>query len=131
MINSYIRIYEQSQWMPAFPTIFGDMGAMIGHHQAAIITDAWYKGIQDFDVEKAYQGLRKNAMEGTRIPWREGIKSPLDDIYLEKGFFPALKPGEPETEKRVTDFEKRQAVAVTLEHAFDDWCLSRLAGSLD
>ena len=84
MINSYVRIYEQSGWMPAFPTVFGDMGAMIGHHQAAIITDAWYKGIRNFNVEKAYEGLRKNALEGTRIPWREGPKSALDDVYLEK-----------------------------------------------
>ncbi|MFC2123276.1 GH92 family glycosyl hydrolase [Bacteroidota bacterium] len=130
MINSYVRIYEQSGWMPAFPTIFGEMGAMIGHHQAAIITDAWNKGLRDFDIEKAYEGLYKNAMEGTRIPWREGPKSALDEIYLEKGFFPARKPGEPETEERVHDFERRQAVAVTLEHTYDDWCLSRLAEEL-
>jgi len=130
MINSYIRIYEQSGWVPAFPTVFGEMGAMIGHHSAAIMADAWNKDLRDFDIEKAYEGLYKNAMEGTRVPWREGPKTALDDVYLEKGFFPALKPGEPETEPRVTSFEKRQAVAVTLEHAFDDWCLSVLADDL-
>ena len=86
IINSYIRIYEQSGWLPAFPTVFGDMGAMIGHHQAAIITDAWKKGLQDFNVNAAYEGLRKNAMEGTRIPWREGPKSALDEIYLDKDY---------------------------------------------
>ncbi len=130
MINSYIRIYEQSGWMPAFPTLFGDMGAMIGHHQAAIITDAWYKGIQNFDIDKAYEGLVKNAVEGTRIPWREGPKTSLDAVYLEKGYFPGKDPEEPETHPSVHSFEGRQSVAVTLEHAYDDWCLSHLASGL-
>lgn len=130
MINSYIRIYDQSGWMPAFPTVFGDMGAMIGHHQAAIIADAWFKGIRNYDIDKAYEGLRKNAMEGTRIPWREGPMADIDKIYLEKGFFPGKYPDQPETVPEVHSFEGRQSVAVTLEHAFDDWCLSRLAYSL-
>ncbi|MBR9998998.1 MAG: GH92 family glycosyl hydrolase [Cyclobacteriaceae bacterium] len=130
MINSYIRIYEQSGWMPAFPTVFGEMGAMIGHHQAAIIADAWYKGIRDYDVHKAYEGLLKNAMEGTRVPWKEGPKTSLDEVYLQKGFFPGKYPDEPETHPAVHSFEGRQSVAVTLEHAYDDWCLARFAEGL-
>jgi predicted alpha-1,2-mannosidase len=130
MINSYVRMYQQSGWMPSFPLIFGEGGAMIGHHQAAIITDAYNKGIRDFDIDVAYEGLLKNAMEGTRIPWREGPMTRLDEIYLEQGYFPAKKPNEPETEPRVHSFERRQAVAVTLEHAYDDWVLSRLASEL-
>ncbi len=130
MLNSYVRMYEQSGWVPAFPTVFGDGGAMIGHHQAAYFADAWHKGLRGYDVEKAYEGLVKNAMEGTRIPWREGPMSEIDKVYLEKGFFPALKPGEVETEPNVHSFERRQAVAVTLEHAYDDWALSTLSRSL-
>jgi len=130
MISSYVRIYDQSGWMPAFPTLYGDMGAMIGHHQAAIVADAWHKGIRNFDVEKAYEGLKKNAMEGTRIPWREGPKTSLDDIYLEKGFFPGKYPDEPENHPAVHSFEGRQSVAVTLEHAYDDWCIGHLASGL-
>jgi predicted alpha-1,2-mannosidase len=130
MINSYIRIYEQSGWMPAFPTLFGDMGAMIGHHQAAIISDAWHKGIRSFNIDKAYEGLKKNAMEGTRIPWREGPKTSLDEVYLEKGFFPGKYPDQPETYQSVHSFEGRQSVAVTLEHSYDDWNVGRLASAL-
>ncbi len=130
MINSYILMFQQSGWMPSFPTLSGDMGAMIGHHQAEIITDAWLKGIKNFDINEAYEGLRKNAMEGTMLPWREGPLTDLDKVYLEKGFFPAKKPGEKETEPEVHPFEGRQAVAVTLEHSYDDWVLSRLSASL-
>jgi predicted alpha-1,2-mannosidase len=130
MIQSYIRMFEQSGWLPSFPQVFGDMGGMIGHHQAAIIADAWFKGVRDFDINKAYEGLHKNAMQGTLLPWREGPATALDDFYREHGYLPALDPGVPEPVETVHPFEKRQAVAVTLEHAYDDWCLARLAESL-
>jgi predicted alpha-1,2-mannosidase len=121
---------EQSGWMPTFPQVSGDAKCMIGHHQAAIIADAWMKGIRGFDLPRAYKLLRKNAMEGTMIPWREGPGTELDKFYREKGWFPALAAGEAETVKEVGPFEKRQAVAVTLEESYDDWCLAQLAGEL-
>jgi predicted alpha-1,2-mannosidase len=130
MLRSYIRMYEQSGWLPSFPLISGDMGAMIGHHQAAFFADAWQKGIRDFDLPKAYEGLRKNATEGTMLPWREGPATDLDRIYREKGFFPAKEPGVAETVPEVHSWESRQAVSVTLEHAYDDWCLAQLAREL-
>jgi len=130
MINSYILMGEQSGWMPTFPEIGGDAKCMIGHHQAAIIADAWMKGIHGFDLQRAYTLLKKNAMEGTMIPWQEGPATELDRFYREKGWFPALAPGEPETVKEVSKFEQRQAVAVTLEESYDDWCLAQLAGEL-
>ncbi len=131
MIQSYVRMYEQSGWMPTFPQIWGDRKCMIGHHQAALLADAYFKGWRDFDLQKAYRGLRKNAMEGTMIPWQEGPAFPIDQVYREKGFFPALQPGQKETIESVSSFEQRQSVAVTLEHAYDDWCLAQLAKELD
>lgn len=130
-IASYIRMYEQSGWMPSFPILFGDNPCMNGHHSAAIIADAYFKGIRNFDVEKAYEGLRKNAMEATMLPWRNGPMCSLDTFYLEKGYYPALLPGEKETVARVHPFEKRQAVALTLGHSYDDWCLAQLAKALN
>jgi predicted alpha-1,2-mannosidase len=130
MIKSYILMGEQGGWMPTFPQVSGDAKCMIGHHQAAIIADAWMKGIRGFDLSRAYKLLKKNAMEGTMIPWQEGPATELDHFYREKGWFPALSPDETETVAGVGPFEKRQAVAVTLEHAYDDWCLARLAEEL-
>ena len=130
MIRSYILMGEQSGWMPTFPQVSGDAKCMIGHHQAAIIADAWMKGIRGYDLQRAYKLLKKNAMEGTMIPWQEGPATELDKFYREKGWFPALAPDETETVKQVGPFEKRQAVAVTLEHSYDDWCLAQLAGEL-
>ena len=127
MINSYILMAEQSGWMPTFPQIYGDAKCMIGHHQAAIIADAWAKGIRGYSKSKAYSALRKNAFEGTMLPWKEGPATKLDSFYHEKGYFPALDPDEEETVSDVHSYENRQAVAVTLEHAYNDWCLAQLA----
>jgi predicted alpha-1,2-mannosidase len=129
MIQSYIRMYEQSGWMPSFPSVAGEQAVMIGHHASAFILDAHEKGYRNFDVEKAYEGMRKNATEATLLPWSRGPLTSLDRIYFEKGFFPALAYGEAETVPEVTQ-ERRQAVSVTLENAYDDWCVGQLAQAL-
>ncbi len=130
MIQSYIKMYQQDGWMPGFPQFYGDFPAMIGFHSAALIWDAYQKGIRNFDVQIAYEGLKKNAMEGTMLPWRTGPMTSLDSFYHENGWYPALEEGEEETEPQVHSFEKRQAVALTLEHSYDDWCLAQLAKAL-
>lgn len=130
MLQSYVRMYRQSGWMPTFPVLFGDYACMNGFHSSVIFLDAWRKGLHNFDVAIAYEGMRKNATDATLLPWRNGPKTPLDDFYHDKGYFPALHPGEKETEPEVHPFEKRQAVAVTLGASFDDWALAQLAKDL-
>lgn len=127
-IKSYISMYEQGGSMPSFAVTFGDWPAMTGNHAAGWITDAWYKGLRDFDLKSAYAGLRKNALEATLIPWRNGKLTSLDSFYHKNGFMPGLAPGEPETVKEVEPtWEKRQAVSVTLENSYSDWCIAQLS----
>lgn len=130
MLDSYVKMYEQSGWMPQFPLLFKDNPAMHGFHSTIVFLDAWRKNISDFNVEKAYEGMKKNATEATMLPWRNGPKTALDDFYRKQGFYPALKPGEPETFSEVHGFEKRQSVAITLAHSFDDWALGQMAKEL-
>ena len=129
MIRSYLRMYEQSGWLPSFPSAAGDQSVMIGHHAAALILDAYAKGYRDFDVNVAYAAMRKNATEATMLPWRRGPLTSLDKVYFDKGFFPALAKGESETVPEVTG-ELRQAASVTLESSYDDWCVAQLAKAL-
>ncbi len=131
MLQSFVHMYEQSGWMPTFPVLFGDHACMNGFHSSVVMLDAHRKGLKNFDIEKAYEGMRKNATEATMLPWRNGPKTALDDVYHNKGYFPALRPGEKETEPVVHSFEKRQAVAVTLGGAYDDWAVAELAGDLN
>lgn len=130
MIQSYIRMFEQSGWLPTFPLLYGDHACMNGFHSTIAILDAYRKGIRDFDTQTAFSAMKKNAAEATMLPWRNGPACSLDRFYAEKGYFPALHPGQPETEPMVHNFEKRQAVAVTLGHSYDDWALAQFAGEL-
>jgi predicted alpha-1,2-mannosidase len=130
MLQSYVRMYEQSGWMPTFPVLFGDYACMNGFHSSVIFLDAWRKGLRNFDMTKAYEGIRKNATDATLLPWRNGNRTVLDDFYETHGYFPALHPGEKETVEQVHPFEKRQAVAVTLGASYDDWALAQLARDL-
>jgi predicted alpha-1,2-mannosidase len=129
MIRSYLRMYEQSGWMPSFPSAAGEQAVMIGHHSAALILDTYQKGYRDFDLAEAYQAVKKNATQSSLLPWSRGPLTSLDQVYLEKGFFPALAWGENETVPEVTG-ERRQAVSVTLETSYDDWCAAQLAKAL-
>ncbi len=125
LVRSYIQVYQQSGWMQGYAR-----PGMIGQHQTALIADLYAKGYRDFDVAKAYEGLRKNRMESTLLPWRRGPLTPLDRAYQELGFVPALAPGEKETVAEVDGFERRQSVSLTLEAAYDDWCMAQLARAL-
>lgn len=129
-IASYVRMYEQSGWMPSFALVFGDNPCMTGNHAAAWMADAYFKGVRNFDVQKAYEGLRKNSLQATLLPWRNGAATSLDSFYNEHGYMPALYPGEKEPVAQVHSFERRQAVSVTLENSYDDWCIATLAKAL-
>jgi predicted alpha-1,2-mannosidase len=129
-LASYLRMGEQSGWVPTFPTVFGDAHCMNGKHPGALFLDAWRKGVRGFELEKAYACLKKTMLEESMIPWYRGPFTELDRFYWEKGYFPALKPGETETVKEVSRGEHRQAVAVTLAAAYDAWCVGQIAKDL-
>ena len=129
-LQSFVRMYEQSGWMPTFAVLWGNHECMTGNPIAPWTADAWAKGITNFDVAVAYAGIKKNSIEGTWLPWRRGSKSSLDDFFAEHGYMPALHPGEKETNNRVHPQERRQAISVTEARSYDDWCTAQLARSL-
>jgi predicted alpha-1,2-mannosidase len=121
MVNSLVLRAEQGGWMPIFPAWASYTAAMIGDHVSTMISDAYIKGINDFDVEKAYRYMRQNAFE---IPSREeyvdGKGRRALDSYMEYGYIPL--------EDSVWDaFHRREQVSRTLEYALDDYALAQIA----
>lgn len=133
-IRSYIEMYRQSGTLPQFAEVWGEWPAMTGNYAAVWMADALCKGLS-FDVEAAYEGVRKNALESTLLPWRNGPRTVLDDFYAENGWFPALWPGQPETVPQVdVPWERRQAVSLSTTTSYCDWaaaCLAHAAGRAD
>ncbi len=105
-------------------------GVMFQHRNISLITDMYLRGIRGFDVEKAYANMKTEFMETTKIPWRKGPLTELDRFYLQNGFIPALPPDTKEWVPEVDGFEKRQCVTITLQAAYESWCLAQLAKAL-
>ena len=129
ILNSFVLMSEQMErpWLPTFPEINGDSRRMNSNHGVASLLDAYRKGIRNFDFEKAYTAAKGALTEKTLAPWSGKPAGELERFFKEKGYIPALHPGEEETIPEVNDFEKRQPVAVTLGTSYDLWCLAQIA----
>lgn len=125
MMQSLVRKYEQGGWMPIFPCWNSYTSAMIGDHGTAALADAWIKGITNFDIEKAYEGMRKNAFDRptTLEEYRNGMGRRALDSYVKYGYIP-LEDSVPDA------FHTCEQVSRTLEYAYDDFVLARVAAAL-
>ena len=103
---------------------------MNSNHGVATVLDAHRKGLANFNLERAYEACKGAITEKTLAPWSGKPAGELEQFYREHGYIPALYEGEKETIPEVHSFERRQAVAVTLGTAYDEWCLSQLAEEL-
>ena len=125
MIQSLVQKYEQGGWLPIFPCWNSYTSEMIGDHCASLMTDAYIKGIRNFDVDKAYQAARKNAFE---IPdsyddYKDGKGRRALDSYLKYGYIPLEDPV-------MEAYHKGEQVSRTMEYAYDDFVLSEFAKAL-
>ncbi|MCT1531664.1 GH92 family glycosyl hydrolase [Sphingobacterium daejeonense] len=132
ILQSFVRMSEQMDnfWLPTFPEINGDSRRMNSNHGVAAILDAYEKGIRSFNVEEAYRAAKGAITEKTLAPWSGKPAGKMDQFFVDKGYIPALNPGEKEIYPEVHDFERRQPVAVTLGTSYDLWCLAQLAKHL-
>lgn len=122
MMQSLVSKYEQGGWLPIFPCWNSYTNAMIGDHVISAIADAYAKGIGNFDMEKAYEAMRKNAFETPHSmeDYKNGMGRRALDSYLKYGYIPS--------EDSVPDaFHDKEQVSRTLEYAYDDFALIQAA----
>lgn len=125
VMQSLVLKGEQGGWMPIFPCWGSYTAAMIGDHCAVAIADAAVKGVSNFNLEKAYRLLRRNAFESpdTYGEYKDGMGRRALKSYLHYGYIPV--------EDQVQEaFHQREQTSRTLEYAFDDYALSRIASML-
>ena len=125
MMQSLVTMYEQGGWLPIFPCWNSYTAAMIGDHCSAVLADAYIKGIRDFDYEKAYEAMRKNAFETPTNfeDYKNGMGRRALTSYLKYGYIP-LEDGVKEA------FHQDEQTSRTLEYAFDDFAVAQLAKAL-
>ena len=125
MMQSLVHKYEEGGWLPIFPCWNSYTAAMIGDHCIAALGDACVKGIRNFDVQKAYEGMRRNAFESpaTHEEYVNGMGRRALQSYLQYGYIP-LEDSVPDA------FHVREQVSRTLEYAYDDFVLAQVAKRL-
>ncbi len=124
-VQSLITKGEQGGWLPIFPCWNNYTAAMVGDHATAFIASAYAKGIRNYDVQKAYNLMRKNAFEvANPTDYKNGMGRRALPSYLKYGFIP-LEDSVPEA------FHKKEQVSRTLEYAYDDYALSVVAKGLN
>lgn len=116
MIKSIVTKTKNYGWLPAQHAWNNFGQGMVGDHLVPMVTDAYFKGIRDYDIDFIYDMMQKKATEFPPSPIpsskaRRGLK-----YYNSLGYLPADK----ETE----------SVPATLEFAYDDWCLAQLASAI-
>ena len=125
MMQSLVTMYEQGGWLPIFPCWNSYTAAMIGDHCVVSLADAYVKGIRDFNVEKAYEGMRKNAFEtpASYEDYKNGMGRRALESYLKYGYIP-LEDSVKEA------YHRQEQTSRTLEYAFDDFAVAQLAKAL-
>ena len=113
IVEGWLNAYREGGWLPHWPNP-GGFRAMPGNHADAMVADAMVKGIQGFDYDTAYAALRKDAFT---IPVGQpgqpvGGKADMEE-YLRLGYVPARK----------TEYW----VSMTLDYAYNDWCVAQAA----
>ena len=104
-INTFINKYETNphHLLPIWELAANETYCMIGNHAIPVIADAYFAGIRDFDTEKALEAM----VNSSKMDFR-GMGA-----YMKYGYIPIEVEGE--------------ATSKTLEYAYDDWCVARMA----
>jgi len=102
-INTLLAKYDEGGILPIWDLSSNYTGCMIGYHSLPVIADAYLKGIRGYDAEKALE-----AMVYSTTRDHLGLEA-----YRKYGFIPVE--------------EESESVSKTLEYAFDDWTLARMA----
>ena len=113
IMEGLANAYKESGWLPEWQSP-GHRDCMVGSHSASIISDAYIKGIRGYDINTLYQGILKNSENEGPLSsvGRLGVK-----YYNSIGYIPY-------------DVGIEENTARTLEYAYDDFTVSRLAKAL-
>jgi predicted alpha-1,2-mannosidase len=112
-LNSLVEMAKAGGALPRWPMGAGYSGSMIGDPANIVITESYLKGFTDFDVETAYEYMKKSSDSKTSKAGRDYI-----DLYNEYGYVP----------NDLTKGDK--SVSRTIEYSWEDGAIATLAGAL-
>ena len=107
-INSMLRQYKNYGYLPIWQLWGEETYCMIGNHAIPVIVDAYFKGLEGVDWNLAYDAVKSSSMTPH--------KNSTFDLLNKYGYFP--------------EDLQTQSVSLTLEIAYNDWCVAQMANAL-
>lgn len=124
MMQSLVLKGEQGGYLPIFPSWNSYTSEMIGDHTGVAITDAYMKGLRNFDLSSAWKLIRQNAFDTPPYDqYKDGLGRRALTSYTKYGYIPLEDPVK-------EAFHQNEQVSRTLEYAFDDAMIARLGSAL-
>ncbi len=125
--NSFLEYYKNGSLIPRGPSGGSDTYVMTGASSTPFFVSAWQKGIRGFDIQAAYEGLKKNHMPGGLMS-KAGyehttFKGGGIEFYIKNGYVPY-----PLSSKEYGYHQ--DGAGMTMEYAYQDWTLAQLAKAL-
>ncbi len=105
-VNTMLAFYKENGLLPIWDISSWESNTMTGYHSIPVIADAILKNIKGIDVPEAFAAMKKSAMQDIRGT----------NFYRQYGYVPQDKYG--------------SSVTVTVEYAYDDWCIAQVAKKL-
>jgi predicted alpha-1,2-mannosidase len=123
-VKSMLAHYNEFGMLPNWELWGNDTYCMIGYHSFPVIVDAYLKGLVDKnDVEKVYVAMKNNAMFSNKNRQHKGL-----EMYIQYGFMPYDVQMAYCAKNGYSNLN--ESASRTLEWAFDDACLARMAKAL-
>ena len=106
ILNSMLAFYDENGLLPVWDLSTYETGCMSGYHAVPVLADAVLKNTPGLDAERVYEAMKKSAFQKIR-----GTQE-----YIKYGYLPQDKGS--------------YSVTITLEYAYDDWCIAQVAKKL-
>lgn len=103
MMHSLLGFYDESGLLPTWDLMSNETDVMIGYHAVPVLADAYFKGLTSASAQRILQAAKASALQP-----RFGI-----DLFGRYGYVPS-------------DLDV-EAVSKTLEYAFDDHAIAKIA----
>ncbi len=125
--NTMVDMYENGGLIPRGPAGGNYTYVMISDPAAPFFATALHNGICGYDVEKAYEGLRKNAFPGgirdhAGYEHEKPAKGGGMKYYVKRGYVPEGIEG---------GGYHKDGAHMTLDYSYQDWCLAQMAKVLN
>lgn len=110
IMEGLVNTYLESGWLPEWASP-GHRNCMVGSNSASLIADSYLKGIRGYNIDTLWSALVKNTMGHGPV---HSVGRYGAEYYNRLGYVPY-------------NTGINENVARTLEYAYADWCLWRLA----